>query len=245
MKFIIFFLLFFSVSLAQETLLNFGKNIEVKEKVNVGEIISYTEEGPKRSTIPYDENIIGVVGESAVLVFGKEETTTVPVIFSGVAKVKVSDLNGEIKKGDYITSSPIAGTGQKATQSGFVLGKSLEDLKEKEGFVLTEINIGYVNLSPPKPSFADLLYSILKQFQWQAKENFPEVLKYLVASFLAGSSFILGFFSSIKSLQRGLEAIGRNPLAKKSIILGMGFNIAGILILTLAGLGLAFFVIFF
>jgi len=239
-------LFFFSFALAQESPISLGKNLEVEDKdAKVGDILAHTPEGIKRATIPYDENLIGVVSENPILVFGQETTSTLSVIFLGQAKVRVSNVNGEIKKGDYITSSNIPGVGQKATQSGFVVGKSLEDFNEKEGMILAEINIGYANISPSKISFADLLYQILKQFQIGAKENFPEVLKYLFAIFLAGGSFFTGFFSFVRTLQKGVEAMGRNPLAKSSIRTTMIINLLGILILTAAGLVVAFFVIFF
>lgn len=44
-----------------------------------------------------------------------------------VGEVKFSAKNGNVQKGDYITSSDIAGTGMKATQSGMVIGIALEN----------------------------------------------------------------------------------------------------------------------
>ena len=62
---------------------------------------------------------------------------------------------------------------------------------------------------------------------------------------LGGGAFVLGFVSFARSLRSGVEAVGRNPLAKSSIQLAMVLNLGGILTLTMAGIGLALFVIFY
>src|ERR1700740_623480 len=48
----------------------------------------------------------------------------VQVVISGPAYALVSDLNGDIKAGDKIASSPIEGVGMKATDPGQVVGSA-------------------------------------------------------------------------------------------------------------------------
>lgn len=236
-------LLIFSFVKSFEVSSQIAKNLEISDpEAKVGDILSQTERGVFRSKIPYDENIIGVVGENPVLIFGKKSTGTLPVIFSGVTKIRVTNEGGEIKKGDYITSSQIPGVGQKATTSGFIVARALEDFNQKEGLILAEINIQYLQLTPfltPK--------GVLKKLLEQATmpENFPKTLRYLFAIFVGGGSFFLGFLSFIRALHKGIEAIGRNPLAKRTIQFSMILNLIGIVILTLAGLGLAVFAIIY
>lgn len=221
-----------------------AKNLEIADsEVKVGDIISQTGEGFFRSKIPYDKEMIGVVGENPILVFGRPTTTTLPVVTLGETLVRVSNKNGEIKKGDFITSSEKPGVGQKATDSGFVLGKALEDFNQEEGLIRAEINIQYQTLSPAGVPITGLLSKI-----WEVlgrPENFPDFLRYLFALILGGGSFFAGFFFFVKALREGLEAMGRNPLAKRSIQTGMIINLVAILLLTLAGLALAFFVILY
>ncbi len=220
-----------------------AKNLEVADpEVKVGDIISQTKEGLFRSNIPYDENIIGVVGETPILVFGKPTPTTLPIVSFGETSVKVSNINGEIKKGDFITSSEKQGTGQKATQSGFVVGRALEDFNQEEGLIKTKINIQYQYTSGKVP-ITGIFGEIWRQLG--KPENFPAVLRYIFALILGGGSFFAGFFAFVSALRKGVEAMGRNPLAKKSIQLAMVLNLIGILVLTLAGLGLALFVILY
>jgi len=221
-----------------------AKNLEIADReVKVGDIVSQTKDGIFRSSTPYDEKMVGVIGENPVLVFGKATTTTFPVVTAGETLVRASNLNGQIKKGDFLTSSSKPGLAQKATQSGFVLGKALEDFDKDEGLVLAEINIQYQYFPSGKVSPKNVLENILSQMG--RPENFPQVLRYIFALLVGGGSFFAGFFSFGRALSRGVEAIGRNPMAKRSIQLAMFLNLTGIALLTLAGLGLAFFVIIY
>ena len=221
-----------------------AKNLEVADpEAEVGDIISQTKEGLFRSNIPYDENIIGVVGETPVMVFGKPTPTTLPIVSFGEALTKVSNINGEIKKGDFITSSNKPGVGQKATQSGFVAGRAMEDFNQEEGLILVFVQPQWVTFPSERLAFGRAIEEIVSGLKMP--ETIPEVLRYLFALLVGGGSFIIGFFSFIKALREGMTAIGRNPLAKGSIRVAMILNLIGILILTLAGLGLALFVILY
>lgn len=220
-----------------------AQNFEVTDpEVKVGDIVSQTKEGLFRSSIPYDENIVGVVGETPILVFGKPTPTTLSVVSFGKTLVRVSNINGEIKKGDFITSSEKPGTGQKANKSGFAVGRALEDFNQEEGLIKVEINIQY-QYTPAETPVSGILNEIWKQLK--EPKNFSEVLRYIFALILGGGIFSAGFFAFVSALQKGIEAMGRNPLAKKSIQLAMVLNLIGILVLTLAGLGLALFVILY
>lgn len=243
------FLFFLIIFLAFEFVKSFevpsqiAKNLEISDpEAKVGDILSQTQRGIFRSKVPYDENIIGVVGENPVLIFGKASTNTLPVIFSGTAKVRVTNEGGEIKKGDYITSSQIPGVGQKATTSGFVVARALEDFNQREGLILAEINIQYLSI-PTSPTVRGIFKKILEQAAMP--ENFPKTLRYLFALLVGGGSFLFGFLSFIRALHKGVEAIGRNPLAKRTIQFSMILNLIGIVILTLAGLALALFAIIY
>jgi hypothetical protein len=228
-----------------QSLPQIARNLEISDpEIKIGDIISKEGERFIKSKTAYDENIVGVVGENPILVFGKPTATTLPVITFGEALVRVINANGEIKKGDFITSSQNPGIGQKATQSGWVLGKALENLKESEGLILAQVDIRFISFPgtqrPSLREFFSLVYENL-----QRPENFPSFLKYLFAILLGGGSFLFGFLMIARTLHKGIESIGRNPLARRSIQLAMVWNLIGIIFLTLAGLGLALFVILY
>jgi hypothetical protein len=243
--FIFFLILIFQISFSQ-TAPSIAQNLEIKEEnAQKGEILCVKKEGIFRCDTPYDENIVGVLGERPILVFGKKTTTSLPVISYGEALVKVSTQNGKIKRGDFITSSNKPGVGQKATETGFVLGKALQDFDKEEGLILVFVNPQVINpsLFQKKPEVGGIIQEILSGLR--IEKNIPEVLRYVFAVILAGMSFLFGFLFFAKTLREGIAGISRNPLAKESIQSAMILNLIGISILTLAGIGLALFVIFF
>jgi len=247
-KILLTFLAFFvcgGVVLAQELPL-IARNLEVADsEARIGDIVSQAKEGLIRSSSAYDENIIGVVAENPIMVFGKETATTLKIVSFGETLTKVSNINGEIKKGDFITSSDKPGVGQKATESGFVIGQAMQDFNQEDGLILIFVQPQKIIL-PSRPTTGGIISQIFKILpELMIPETIPEVLRYIFALLVGGGSFIIGFFSFIKALKEGLTAIGRNPLAKRSIQTAMILNLIGIFILTLAGLSLALFVILY
>ena len=228
--------------LAQEIPL-VARNLEVVDpEVKIGDIVSQTKEGLIRSETPYDENIIGVISETPIMVFGKEGPDTMPVISFGETLTKISNMAGEIKKGDFITSSDRPGVGQKAEESGFIVGVAMENFNQEEGLILVFVRPEKMLFST-EVGFGGILDRVLSGLT--IPETIPEVFRYLFALLVAAISFIIGFISFIKALREGLAAVGRNPLAKGSIRTAMILNLIGVSILTLAGLALALFVILY
>lgn len=220
-----------------------ARNLEITDpEAKVGDIVSQTEEGLIRANIPYDENIVGVVGENPIMVFGKEDYNTLPIISFGETLTKVSNVAGEIKKGDFITSSEKPGIGKKLEESGFAVGRAMENFNQEEGSILVFIQPQKI-IIPSETAYGGVLNKILENLN--VPETIPEVLRYIFALVVAALSFIIGFLSFIKALREGLTAIGRNPLARGSIQAAMVLNLIGITILTLAGLALALFVILY
>ncbi len=219
-----------------------AKNLKVVDKkAKIGDIVSQTKKGLVRSSVPYDKNIIGVVGEKPIIIFNRPTTTTLPIVVWGETLVRVSSEKGQIKKGDFITSSNKPGVGQKATEPGLVIGRATEDLRGKEGLITAIVNIQYINPESSTPN--NIVGKIISGLE-KAK-NIPKWLRYIFALLVGAGSFIIGFFSLVKALREGITGISRNPLARKSIITAMVFNLIGILILTMAGLGLSLFVILY
>ena len=219
-----------------------AKNLKViDEKAKAGDIVSQTEKGLVRSSVPYDKNIIGVVGKNPIITFNAPATATLPIVTWGEALVRVSNKNGQIKKGDFITSSNRPGVGQKATEPGFVIGKAAEDLRGNEGLITAFVNVQYT--TPEGSAKSGIIGKIISGLE--KTKNIPKWLRYVFAILIGGGSFIIGFFSLVKALREGIAGVSRNPLAKRSIITAMILNLIGISILTAAGLGLALFVILY
>lgn len=209
------------------------------------DILVSTDKGLVRAEKSFDNKMFGVLSEKPILVFRDIENTGKPVIRTGVATVNVTTLNGAINYGDYITSSTIAGTGQKASESGYVLGVALAAFdgtdapqidgpngKVASGSIPVAIRIEYAELTNPRfigRLFGFIGSSLLENVNDPKK--FGTVVRYISAGLILLLSFTFGFLTFSRSIAKSVEALGRNPLAKSTIQLSMLINI-GLLIAT-------------
>ncbi len=215
-----------------------------------GDILISTEGGIVRATKSLDNKLFGVVQDKPVVSYRVRGGTGKTVARAGVVNTKVTTITGDIKAGDYITSSEIAGYGQKSLQSGYVIGIALGEMKagsgtekckytppnqtEQEytcGKVPVAIKIEYAELTTSKSAvrlFDQLNAAFFRNVQ--DPEKFTNVVRYIIAGLVAISSFLLGFFTFARSLPKSIEAMGRNPLARTSIqfsiILSIGLTVA-------------------
>ncbi len=87
-----------------------------------------------------DQKIIGVVSTSPFQVMGadiKEQGANPrPIAMVGRVPVKVSDENGYIEPGDFLTSSSVPGVAMRATKSGPVIGQALEGFSGSTGKIM-------------------------------------------------------------------------------------------------------------
>ncbi len=219
-------------------------NVTDKDAVN-GDILIITNDGLKRATKSYDNRTFGILQTDSLMIYKNIQTDAKPLIRSGIALVNVTTLNGPIKYGDYITSSSIAGKGQKASDSGYVLGIAMASFdgsgasqidgptgKISVGKIQVAIRIEYAELTTPR--FANRLFSFLGS---SLLENISDpkqlgtIIRYIIAGLIVLISFTFSFLTFSRSIAKSIEAIGRNPLAKTTIQLSMLANI-GLFLLT-------------
>jgi microcystin-dependent protein len=95
------------------------------------------------STKEYDSNVVGIVTTQPGWVIGEESNQSEAMALSGRVPVKVSLKNGNIQRGDPITTSSIKGIGMKATKTGPIIGKAMEELnKESNLYECTDTKTG-------------------------------------------------------------------------------------------------------
>lgn len=78
----------------------------------------------------YDEHAIGVIStEPGVYLkdWAANKFNGRPVALAGRVPVKVTDENGPIKRGDFLTTSSTPGYAMKATDPGQIIGRAMED----------------------------------------------------------------------------------------------------------------------
>lgn len=198
-----------------------------------GDILFYTDQGIIRANIAYSNKIFGVLQDQPLIVYRDIETNGKPVVRSGVTKVNVIDANGQIKAGDYITSSTTAGKGQKTAISGYALGVALADMNGPSDKIPVAIRIEYVELTNTRSVLRLFDYLNIAAFaSSQDPEKASQFIKFSVAGLMVIGSLIFSFLVFARSITKSIEAIGRNPLAKNAIQLSIIIN-AGLAIATI------------
>ncbi|MGM0482270.1 MAG: carboxypeptidase-like regulatory domain-containing protein [Patescibacteria group bacterium] len=85
------------------------------------------------SSIEDSADVFGVVASDAALVFRTEEPDSVPIMRFGQTAVNVILKNGDIERGDNITTSEVIGHGQAVQPyHRYTLGVALEGLSEED-----------------------------------------------------------------------------------------------------------------
>lgn len=76
------------------------------------------------------------------MIFGEKGKENLrPVALVGRVPVKISNKNGNISAGDYITSSDIPGVAMKSTKPGVIIGTALESYSSDEiGKIMVFVN---------------------------------------------------------------------------------------------------------
>jgi hypothetical protein len=220
-------------------------SVEIQDKnVPEGSIISAIEKGYSLSRTKYDTSIYGASSKTpAVSLEAQEGSNLHSVVYAGQTKVLVSTSNGNIKKNDFITSSEIPGVGIKATENGFVLGIALENYSGKNtGKILVSVS-PHLNNSIVHVVSSRNIFDLLTNSQKATKMSPLDSLRYLVAALVVIAAFVLGFIFFGKVAQRGVEAVGRNPLAGRFIEFSVILNVLLTALIIVVGLGLAYLIL--
>ncbi len=224
---------------------------EISDKDAVeADIMVVTDKGLVRASKGFDNKMFGVIVNTPILVYRNNDVKGKPIVRSGTATVNVTTLNGPIKYGDYITSSSIAGKGQKASESGYVLGIALGDFDGKgaaqidgpngkvaSGNIPIAIRVEYAELTNPR--FAGRLFGFVgNSFLENVNDpkKFGNVIRYIAAGLIVLLTFTFGFLTFSRSIAKSIEAIGRNPLAKSTIQITMIINIALLVVTGIVGI---------
>lgn len=96
--------------------------------------------GVQKSDRAYDPHIMGVVSTKPGLVIGDTnggQGTPVFVALSGRVPVQVTNENGPIKPGDFLTTSSTPGVAMKATKAGAIIGQAMTGHESGERGMIT------------------------------------------------------------------------------------------------------------
>jgi len=198
-----------------------------------------------------NSNIVGVVVPSSTLSVS-QDNSQVQVSGEGQAVALVSDVNGDVKKGDHIAPSPLDGIGMKATESGKVLGivqsdltnssaearqQTITDIHGVEKKILVAsvpvaINIGFYQPVQQKTLLPKFLRDIGASVSGK-EVSAPRLYGSLAVMTISLAIVMILLYGAVRS---SIRAIGRNPLAQSAIQNSLGKVLAiSVLILAVSG----------
>ena len=247
----IFFKLFLGILFpasiyAQNKSVSTAVSIQIEdENVRDGNIITSTPKGYVLTTKSYDSNMYGVYTQSpSIFLQNTDDPKAKPVTTSGKAYVLVSSVNGNIKKNDLITTSTVPGVGQRASDNGMVLGTALQEYnssdKKATGKILVAIN---PHFNSTFSGTRTNLMQILNNISDPGMLTQLTTLRYVTAALIAIISFGIGFVYFGRVSARGVEALGRNPLASRTIQLNLVLNLVIMIVVIFVGLGIGYLIL--
>lgn len=234
-----FLTLLLAAAVTGNTAFGIANSTAITGEVKDGMVICSTTTGSAPCVGNYDPGMLGVVSLNPAVSFqpvsGSSPAGEYSVITSGKAYVLVT---GTVKVGDYLTSSKTAGVAQKAAKNGFVLGEALED--SSGGLIQANIDVRPLILNA---GAAANIFQIVKEGVDALFLTPFAMLKYVVAGIIVIATTIFGLINFGKVIKGGVEAIGRNPLAKGTIQFNILMNVVLSIVIIAAGVGIAYAVL--
>ncbi len=194
----------------------------------------------------YDSSIYGIINNSpSTDVSIGNLTNPQMIVFKGDVNVKVTSANGNIKAGNFLTTSKTPGVAQLSDKQGFVIGTALEDYssddKNAVGQIKVSMNI-HANTSVTGNTRQNLIELLRNGLSGLGVDPIS-ALRYILASLVVLVSLVVGLVYFGRVAKTGVEAVGRNPLAGIRIEFSVIINIAIMIAMTLAGLGIAYLIL--
>ncbi len=208
-----------------------------------------------------EKRMLGVVvrsDESAITL--SSDTSGVYVSTLGKFETLVSNINGSVASGDYIAVSAIAGVGMRAdSRQETIVGRAVQDLNFTDSSqILSTTTLTDDEGKEVEVAIGRILVEIRVEDNPLALGIFDRVPDFLLVTsqFIAGkpvspiriyaglgvliTTMSVGGFLLYNTMKSSFMAIGRNPLAKKSVMTGL----RQVLFVTFLIFGIGFFTVY-
>lgn len=235
-----------------------------KSELLSGSVVSISKDDDgyvEAATSKNRKQLVGVVVglRDTTLSFGGGDNK-VQVASAGNVPTLVSDINGEVKAGDPLSISPIAGTVMRATTRGKIIGTAEKDFSSVKGDKKTQVTVTdtkgvkktvnvvllnvHINVQDWSPNgvqanaFLDSTREFISNVAGRPVTNVQAFASLAIAILAIIISAVI-LYSSVSS---SVISIGRNPLSK-GIIRRNLFYMMGVMSLIIAGAGMSIYLI--
>ena len=227
-----------------------AQGYKASKNVLTGMSVSLVENSVVPANTENQNNLLGVVvSQSSVTVALSTESNQAQVVTSGVAKAFVSNINGDIVNGDALVPSPIEGVLMKATENGPSIGnaqqnfdvnaKDIENktIKAKDGSNIST-SIGTISILISRNDFVTkpaevprILSPFQSIFTGFAGHN-VSTTRTVISVIIFALAVIAAMIVMYAGVSNGIRSIGRNPLSKGEVYVGL-MQVFGIILLIL------------
>ncbi len=177
------------------------------------------------------DNLLGVVvnPDSSLITVSTGNAQQVQIATSGTLPVLVSDINGEVKRGDHITSSPLKGVGMLANGNvrvvgiaqGDMTGKHEEIIKDVDGNdqkvtigeVPVLINVAYFFKEPEKSIIPVALQNVANSLAGREVKPLPIIISAVI--FIVTLIVVVSIIFSM--IRHSIISVGRNPMSQSAV----------------------------
>ncbi len=207
------------------------------------------------------DNLLGVtVAAQASLVNLNPNNGNTLVVTSGNAAVLVSNINGDIAKGDSLTTSPIAGVAMKATAPGKIVGiatgnfsagqaSSRQNIVNKKG-ESSDVALGQVSANVMVGNYQNQptlsgngVISAVQAVATSTTGKSISTARALLALLVLLIAVVISVLILYTAVASSIRSIGRNPLSRHSILQSLIQVIIAVVVIMLSGFSIVYLII--
>ncbi|HUY53091.1 MAG TPA: hypothetical protein VMV24_00750 [Candidatus Dormibacteraeota bacterium] len=255
---------FWTNSFASSTIESISTPYKSVSAIKAGSIVSLDTSGQDKIVVASTANqqyLVGVaVGNQQSLFAVNDSSSTTQVISEGLAQTLVSTMNGPVSIGSQITVSPLSGIGANAISGSRIVGIAETAFSSSSVGAVSEniydnsnhahkIYIGYI---PVLISVGNNVNNVANGGLLNSIHNFASsvaghtistvsLLLVFIVIIVALVSIIILIYSAISG---GLISIGRNPLAKSSILAAIGQIFVMVIIIAATSVAIIYFILY-
>lgn len=177
------------------------------------------------------DNLLGAVvnPDSSLINVSTGNSKQVQIATSGTLPLLVSNINGEIKRGDHITASPLKGLGMLANGNVRVIGIAQGDMTSKHEEIIKDvdgndqkviigevpvlINVSYFFKEPEKSIIPVALQNVANSLAGREVKPLPIIISSAIF-FITLVAVVSIIFSMIR---HSIISIGRNPMSQSAV----------------------------